>query len=118
MSMNQETEQKSNFHFYNEVRFITGNIEFINNVSRSNRFFNGKFVGLRYKNSIAMTPRDGYYKRGNFAKLRYNFFNCPSKFVVIDVNDLSIVRLSIHYWNNYKIENQELYKSFFPYKYR
>lgn len=113
MSMNQETEQKSDF--YNEVRFITGNIEFINNVSRSHPLFNGKFVGLRYKNSIAIIPRDGYYKRGNFAKLRYNFFYCPSKFVVININDLSIVKLSIHYWNNYKIENQELYKSFFPY---
>ena len=111
MSMNQETEQIEKF--YNKIRVITGFVHYRSFGLSSTFEFKYRFVGVRKGNIIVFIPRLGYYKRANLTKL-YKIMKGVTATITLDVHDLSIQRLNIHYWNKIKVD-QELYKSFFPY---
>jgi hypothetical protein len=111
MSINTEFEQTEKF--YNKIRVITGVVHYRNFDLSSTFEFKYRFVGVRKGNIIVFIPRLGYYKRANLTKL-YKIMKGVTATITLNVHDLGIQRLTIHYWNEIKVD-QELYKSFFPY---
>lgn len=111
MSIDTEFEQTEKF--YNKIRVITGFVHYRDYFGPSSEF-KCRFVGVRRGNIIVFIPRLGYYKRANLTKLYKIMKEIKTTAITLNVHDLGIHRLNIHYWNEIKVD-QELYKSFFPY---